>query len=254
MQFQTSYTWSKAMDVGQSQLGSAEDPPPPDPMNLRLEKGPMRSDTPHNLRFNAIYRLPEFTQKGGAVATLMNGWWISGILSLQTGYPFNPLVSANRSRSKATIGTQASNSDRPDLAPGRHNSNIVSGTTAGCAGVTAGRKLGTPDLYYDPCAFTLQQAGFLGTAGRNILRGPGLANLDFSIVKDSAVKFLGEGGKVEFRTEFFNVLNRPNFASKPATSVFAGNRDDDPRLATAGLISNTATTARQIQFALKVLF
>jgi hypothetical protein len=161
----------------------------------------------------------------------------------------------NRSRSKTGVGGYGTVNDRPDLVSGRNNGNIISGTTAGCSGVAAGRTLGTPNLYFDPCAFTLQPVGFLGNAGRNFLRGPGLANLDFSLVKDTPVRYLGEGGKLEFRAEFFNILNRANFAL-PASLVFAGGTTtvDEPRLSTAGLITSTSTTSRQIQLALKLLF
>src|ERR1019366_7836223 len=128
-----------------------------------------------------------------------SGWQASGILSLQSGYPFTPALQTNRSRSGVNVGggVNGVGIDRPDLVAGRNGANIVSGTTAGCLGVAPGQKLGTPNLYFDPCAFTIPAAGFLGTAGRNILRGPGLANLDFSLMKDTAIKHLGESGKLE---------------------------------------------------------
>ena len=67
------------------------------------------------------------------------------------------------------------------------------------------------------------------------------------------MRFLGEGGKLEFRAEFFNILNRANFGP-PAALVFAGAAATETPLATAGRISGTTTTSRQIQFALKLLF
>jgi hypothetical protein len=122
--------------------------------------------------------------------------------------------------------------------------------------VAAGTKLGTPELYYDPCAFTVPNVGFLGTAGRTILRGPGFANVDFSLVKDSNFKYLGEAGKLQFRAEFFNLLNHANFglanrtvyAASPATTTA-----ENP-LATSGTITTTIGTSRQVQLALKLLF
>ena len=116
-----------------------------------------------------------------------------------------------------------------------------------------GRPLGTPQLYFDPCAFAIQPAGFLGTAGRNILRGPGFATLDFSLVKDTPLGFLGEGGKLEFRAEFFNILNRVNF-QLPNKLVFAARADVEAALPTAGLITSTVGSSRQIQLALKVIW
>ena len=179
------------------------------PTRRTIDRAVVEFDVTQNWRFNGIYRLPELASASGVVKGVLNGWQASGILSLQSGYPFTPGLQANRSRSK--VADSASALDRPDLVAGRKGSNIVSGTTAGCLGVAAGQKLGTPKLYFDPCAFTTPPAGFLGTAGRNILRGPGLANLDFSLVKNTPIGYLGESGKLEFRAEFFNLLNRANF-------------------------------------------
>jgi len=128
--------------------------------------------------------------------------------------------------------------DRPDLLPGRSVDSTV---------------LGGPNRYFDPTAFAVPAAGFLGNAGRNILRGLGLANLDFSVAKDTPLPFLGETGKLEFRAELFNILNRPNLAS-PDRFVFAGQASGEAPLPTAGRINSTATTSRQLQFALKIVF
>jgi hypothetical protein len=99
----------------------------------------------------------------------------------------------------------------------------------------------------------------LGNVGRNRIRGPDFRNLDFSIVKNTAVKWLGEAGKVEFRTEIFNVLNHANYAlpgrlvTNGALASAPGNTSENPS-STAGQILSTVGTSRQIQFALKILF
>lgn len=156
---------------------------------------------------------------------------------MQTGLPFTPTIQADRSQ--AGVNNGAAGINRPNLVPGRSNSNII---------------LGGPDHYFDATAFVLQPAGFLGNAGRNILYGPGFANIDFSMVKDTALKFLGESGRLEFRAEIFNILNRANFAS-PSNIVFAGRTDGEAPLATAGNITNTGDArSRQIQFAMKLVF
>ena len=100
---------------------------------------------------------------------------------------------------------------------------------------------------------TVPAAGFLGTVGRDILRGPGLANLDYSLVKDTSLRFLGESGKLQFRAELFNILNHANFAT-PNRSVFAGIQNVEAPLANAGTITSTSAAARQIQLALKVIW
>jgi hypothetical protein len=139
---------------------------------------------------------------------------------------------------------------------------------AGGTAIAAGTSLGTTSLYFDPCAFYTQPQGFLGDEGPNYLRGPGFDNLNFSIVKDTAVGFLGEAGQVEFRAEFFNLFNHPNF-SLPASSgatAYAGTCGGaaNPLLActasaanptsSAATITSTNGTSRQIQFGLKIIF
>jgi hypothetical protein len=88
-----------------------------------------------------------------------------------------------------------------------------------------------------------------------MFRGPGYSNVDFSLVKDTALPKLGEEGKLQFRVEAFNVLNHPNFGI-PNRTVFAGTETSATPLPlpTAGTITSTAGTARQIQLALKLLF
>ena len=144
------------------------------------------------------------------------------------GSPFSARLSRHQSNSQ----TGGGDADRPDLVSGRNPDNII---------------LGGPDRYFDPSAFETQPEGFLGTAGRNFLTGPGLTNWDFSVRKDTPLAFLGESGRLEFRTEFFNILNHANFRVP-----IAGRTVDR---VTAGQIDNTIKgIGRNIQFALKVVF
>jgi len=98
--------------------------------------------------------------------------------------------------------------------------------------------------------------GFLGTAGRNTLQGPRTANWDFSVSKDTAWAMLGESGRLEFRAEIFNLLNRANFRIPSGLTVYtadAGRAVTTP-LPTAGQIQRTITASRQVQFGLKLIF
>src|SRR5262249_15985218 len=147
--------------------------------------------------------------------------------TLQAGLPFTPQLGFN-----PTNDGDTRNPIRPSLNPA-FTGKIV---------------LGTPNRYYDPNAFILPPPGTYGNAGRNILIGPGFADLDFSVLKNTA---LTERVKLQFRAEFFNILNRANFGT-PSTIVFSSA---SPAPApTAGVITTTSGTSRQIQFGLKFLF
>ena len=110
-----------------------------------------------------------------------------------------------------------------------------------------GTKLGTPTLYFDPCAFSLPTAGVYGNLGRNTLIGPGVFNADLGLVKNTKLR---ERMNLEFRAEFFNLLNHANFRL-PATSVFISGGG---RNTTVGQITGTSIDNREIQFGLKLAF
>lgn len=117
----------------------------------------------------------------------------------------------------------------------------------------AGAQLGTPDLYFDPCAFVLPAPGFFGIAGRNTLIGPGYENFDFSLNKSTPLGFK-EGSRLEFRAEFFNLFNRANFALPAGNALQVLNPANRQYVAGAGRINKTVTPSRQMQFGLKIIF
>jgi hypothetical protein len=93
-----------------------------------------------------------------------------------------------------------------------------------------------------------------GNAGRNILIGPGVTSLDFSLFKNNYIKSISERFNIQFRAEMFNILNHPNFAPPPTptgTDIFDGTGTLNPSV---GLLTRTTTTAREIQFAVKLIF
>jgi len=291
LQFQSEYTYSKLLDNADgnapSQSGSTSNTPV-SVLDLYLDRALASFDTRQNYRFNTLYNLPTVNSSNGFVKGALNGWWTAIILAAQTGTPFTPSVSGNESRSEG--GGSFSNGDRPDWAPGRNPYNATHGVSSGCTTgsgtsarvIPAGTPLGNTTLYFDPCAFLLEAPGYEGNVGRNSLIGPGLLDLDYSLVKDTAVKWLGEAGKVEFRAEFFNIMNHPNFA-QPVRTVFSGLTGAAQQATslpagctlggcaysvqtpgnTTGIIQSTATgttatqssgNSRQIQFGLKIVF
>ena len=246
VQFQSSYTWGQLLDEGGGvTVNDGGGGRATTSMPRSMDRGLANWNLAHTWRFNAIYRLPPMPFQG-FLDKLLNGWWMSGILSAQTGLPFTPSLASN-------TRTRSQGPSAPELNAGRRNENIVEGVAGSCAGARAGLPLGGSEIYFDPCAFSIPPAGFMGSAGRNILIGPGSVSLDYSLVKDTALPFLGESGKLEFRAEFFNLLNRVNFA-RPSTNVYAARTAVESPLDTAGEINGTVTKAREIQLALKLIW
>ncbi len=179
------------------------------------------------------YELPfgpgrKFKTGESAIArTLLAGWIFNSIMQFMDGSAAPIYLNFNRSRSLQNRDI----ADRPDLRPGASNSPV----------------LFDPAKYYDPTAFVLQPAGFAGNLGRNTLILPGYANLDIALSK----RFLTVAESfAEFRMEVFNVLNHPNFAS-PNLMPFLSDGTYNP---SAGVIGETRSTSRQLQFAVRFSF
>jgi hypothetical protein len=224
-----------------------------------MDLGPASFDVTHNWRFNWLYRLPNM-QSNHPLAGLVKGWWLGNIVSLNSGLSFHPLLNSNRSRSG--VNNASGGFDRPDLVPGVDIKGVTSGVSRGCGtgpnAIQAGTPVGTPDLWFDPCAFQLQEPGFLGNLGRGVLRGPSRVGVDLSINKDTPLKWLGEQGTLQFRFETFNLLNRANFRLPSSVTTFAGTaigsgQIENPQ-ANVGVINSTATTSRQLQLAIRIGF
>ncbi|HUI79720.1 MAG TPA: hypothetical protein VLY24_17460 [Bryobacteraceae bacterium] len=135
--------------------------------------------------------------------------------------------------------------DRPNLNPGRTTDNIT---------------IGKLNEWFDPTAFSLPPVGELGNSGRNFLIGPGFWNIDFSAIKNTAIK---ENLNLQFRAEFFNIFNHSNWGLPNAAAFSQGATPLIPGLPcenggcispTAGQITTIAAPMRQIQFALKLIF
>lgn len=241
-QFQVSYTFSRTIDETQGQLsfdatnGSVFGT---DPENRKTDRGLADFHVTHVLSFNYTWDLPFGKNRKGVSGGIVQGWQVNGITSVRSGTPFTPFILNNWSRSGIGVDIGlGTGRDRPNLKPGRKAPNIV---------------LGGPDRYFDPAAFELPEAGFLGNAGRNILFGPGLADVDFSLVKNNRAPFLGEKGNIQLRVEAFNLFNRPNLGI-PDRVVFGGSTTGEQPLDTAGNIKETVTSSRQIQLGLKIVF
>ncbi len=163
----------------------------------------------------------------GAARALAGGWTINSIVTLQGGFPFTPQLSYNPSNNGDTR-----NPVRPFVNPA----------------FTGPVILGSPNQWFNPAAFLAppNSSGFYGNLGRDTLIGPGLATWDLSFLKDTRIR---ERLNLQFRAELFNILNHANF-NTPNAVVFTPTGVSP----TAGVITSTSTTSRQIQFGLKLLW
>jgi hypothetical protein len=230
------YTWSKTIDDGDSLNATTSGGEPAlasNPFNLRADRGLANFDVRNVGVMNASYVLPFGPRKrfwqdaSGAGKVLAGGWTVNSIVTLQGGFPFTPQLSYNPSNNGDTR-----NPVRPFVNPA----------------FTGPVILGNPTQWFNPAAFLAPPSGsgFYGNLGRDTLIGPGLATWDLSFLKDTPIR---EKLNLQFRAELFNLLNRANFNSPNAITFTPTGVSP-----TAGLITSTSTTSRQIQFGLKLLW
>ena len=232
-----SYTWGKNIDNGPApfnlghNLNSSNQPQ--DPFNLAAELAIADTDVTHNLVVSAIYELPFgrgkrfFGDWHGARQSMLGGWQMNTIFNARTGLPVNVVRNAQK---------QPSPGLRPDLV----------------GNPTLPRSQRTLDRYFNTRAFDASRFNCNpptdptclapGTAGRNLVRGPGFVNFDYSLFKDFAFT---ENKKLQVRFEAFNLLNTPHFGNPQGN--FGGGAD-------FGRIRRTVGNPRILQFAAKLLF
>ena len=206
------------------------------PGNPALDYGPAATNIRHAGAINGTWQLPFSGSLANPVTRqLLGGWSASGIATLQSGFPFSPQLGYN-----PTGNGDTRNPIRPSLTPGFHGPLYAK----------------TVNQWFNPAAFTAPYSGTFGNVGRDTLTGPGLSELDLALAKSTTIH---ERLRAQFRAEFFNVLNHSNFTTPNAVVFSSGPTPKTPTAAvaqssTAGVVSATATTARQIQFGLKLLF
>jgi Carboxypeptidase regulatory-like domain/TonB dependent receptor len=243
LQYQIFYTYSKSIDT-KSTLAGGESRQEPNTVldfnNPGLDRGRSSFDARHNLVPTITYPFP-FRFQNKVLGTALGGWTVNGIGTFRSGEPFTGRVGSNLSNNGDRWAP-----DRPNLNPGFSN-NPTSGVSAGCTVgktvIAAGTPLGTPSLWYDPCAFSRPTPGTYGNLGRNTITGPELFNVDFSA--DKAFR-LTEAMNLQFRAELFNLLDEVHLY-EPKFNVFSGS---------AGHITQpiSSPAGRLVQFGLKLVF
>jgi hypothetical protein len=229
LQYDVNYTWAHAIDDVQDQgLYSAQ---PQDNNNLRAERGNSSGDIRHTVNFNALYDLPIgsghrlFGNAKGVGGFFASGWKLAALGILRTGIANTVFIGGN------TFGNGNFTNQRPNAVPG----------------VSLYAENKDPNNWLNPAAFSMPAAGTFGNLGRNTIFGPSFKQIDFSLLKDMKIS---EKFKLEYRAEFFNIFNHPNF-DQPNTTFGSPN---------FGRILNTfgrtlgLGTSRQIQMAFRLTF
>jgi hypothetical protein len=234
---QGSYTWSKSLDTGSNSLMTAytntvSNLPVFDP---RLRRGVSDFDVPQNLVVSGTWELPVARSGWKPLTEFAKGWQLGTLLQLSSGLPFTATIAGD------PLGL---NSSVPYDFPDRLN-------LPGCSNPV---NPGNPTDYVKLSCFAAPTpATRLGDAGRNVGRGPGLADWDASLFKNFRVARGSEIFNVQFRFEAFNALNHTNFDPPTSTSLQLFTQALAP-IPSAGNLTSTSTTSRQLQFAIKILW
>ena len=225
-----SYAWSRSIDNASGFFPSGADANYPQNSNdVSAERALSSFDVGHRFSGSFVYDVPMGQGKRlgvgatGLAGTLISGWKINSVMTFQTGPPFTVALPGefdNSNTGFANLGFGAG--DRP---------NVIGNPVLAHP---------DPQLWFNTEAFALPPFGSFGNAGRNIVRGPSLRNVDFSLLKDTA---LTETTTLQFRAEFFNVMNTPNFG---LPNLFFGTPGFSRVL--------SARDGREIQFGVKLLF
>jgi hypothetical protein len=241
LQFLAAYTFAHAYSNGATNTLAGGGGVPGDQVNNRANYGRSDFNREHRFVLSYVYFLPSPTRFNSVLNTLLGGWAVSGVTTIQSGRPLT-LTGTNATNIFGITG------DRAQLAPGCTHDDLT----------TSGPLRSRIDGYINRNCIARNAAGAaawpiigdngtgtaFGNSGVGILLGPGQNNSDIAVLKRTPVKWIGEGGNIEFRAEFFNAFNHTQFAN-PATNVSS---------ATFGVISATSVNSRIIQFALKLNF
>jgi len=273
LQVQATYTWAKSMDTSSASVAGDTFGNSISSLHwfdMRLSRGLSDFNVGRTLVVNGTWELPTPKSFAAPAQWALGGWELGLIFSATDGVPFSATWGTGSdpqytlSSDDWAFPNRLGGSGCKTLThPGNPNQYVKTECfavpvapdtafwTANCdqfppnAQPSSGPPLAAPF----PQCFNLR-----GNAGRNILIGPGVTSLDFSMFKNNYIRRISERFNVQFRAEIFNILNHPNFAP-PATptntDIFDGTGTLNPA---AGLLTRTTTTAREIQFALKVIF
>ena len=270
LQAQGSYTWGKGIDTGSASVVG-------DPFLNSIStlywfcpacrRGLSDYDIKHTFVANAIWDVPGPKNWGVIGDHVLGGWQVGGIFTAESGVPFTPKIGndplgLNNFDPYAFPDHSSATNCASGVNPGHPEQYINLSCFTLPVSVAADAAQCRPFGFVAPSAGPPPSAGnpgiagtcsnLLGTTGRNTLVGPGLMTFDFSLFKNNYIRRISETFNIQFRFEAFNILNRPNF--EPPINNSALFSASGAAVSGAGAVDTTSTTARQLQFGLKVVF
>ena len=257
-QIEGSFTWSKTMDTTS---GSATgdtfglDYTTEPFYDLNLIRGLSDFDVPRNLVINALWVVPTPKSLGRIGEHVLDGWQVGLITELSDGAPFWPSLSTADIAGELIQTVNPPNVASSCSAQHMSQSNYRTGGNfyLNPACVSLVPMTSTNASYCDQRLFAGTCSNIRGDLGRNTVLGPGLFNADLSLVKNTHIRKISETFNVQFRSEFFDVLNHTNFAPPPASNLEAFDSNGNP-VSTYGQITSTQHDNRIIQFGLKLIW
>jgi Carboxypeptidase regulatory-like domain/TonB-dependent Receptor Plug Domain len=269
-QVQGTFTWGRSIDTSSATVaGDAFGNSISSPsyfFNPRVSRGLSDFNVSRTLVINGLWELPSPKSITGPAHFLTEGWQLGIIFTASSGIPFTPTFATGSDPNGTLSSDDWAYPNRlggPGCQsltnPGNPNAYIKTQ----CFAVPVAPSQAFFDANCDPAPPSLGAAlapgdlrcfNLKGNAGRNILISPGLIETDFSVFKNNYIRKISETFNVQFRAEMFNIFNRANFAppvTPDNTDIFLG---DGTPTGVAGKLTRTTTTAREIQFALKVIF
>jgi hypothetical protein len=240
-QLQVSYTYSKSIDDSSGTYGLDGGGAFSNPESFTADRGLSNFNRTDNFRVSGVYNLP-YTGHG-VVGQALGGWQMNAIYTYLSGAPFSIGTISNRLTNQAAYA-----SPRPNAVAG---CDLYTGVSAEQA--ASGRP------WFNVNCFAPAPVGTFGDAGRDTIIGPNLWDMDFALQKNWKVK---ENFRIQFKAEAFNVLNHPSFQAPIATAfnpalspaVLTNPLAGTVPNASAGVITATNSSPRQVQLALKVVF
>jgi hypothetical protein len=242
---QAAYTWSKSLtnsSENSANYNNASD--------LAQQYGPSYFNRPQRFIVNYTYDLP-FGKQPGALGKLTSGWSISGVTIIQNGQALTIIDSNAGTIYGTSTGYTDSGIARAQMCPGMTYGNIA---TPGGIEQRLGGSSGGPG-YLNPAAFcpapTIGDGTGFGNSGMGIILGPGQFNWDLSVLKNTS---LGESRSLQFRAEFFNIINHTQFDNPNPNSIPYQPALPNVSAPNFGQIVNTSVNPRVIQLAVKFVF